>query len=408
MAAAVGDRVELEISKVVHGGFGLARHDGFVVFVAGTLPGERVSAEISRIAKSHAFAHALAITEPSPHRVPHIWPEADVSRPVTERAGGADFGHIDLDYQRVVKSEIISDALLRVGHADPGVCGSIPVRALAGEPNGSGYRTRVTVHVDANGRVGPYAEGTHTVVPVQTLPLATPEINALGAHRSTWPDKRSLRLIHPSTGDARIVDSSLPPAGMIETVSGMNFVLDDRVFWQVHSHAPSALAEVVTRLIEAHGPDPKAEHWDLYGGVGLFARVLTHHFGEDSRVVSVESDRDASGYARENLSGFPHAKALSMETLRYLRSLEREAKASSRGSLGCVVLDPPRQGAGREVVNLISAQNPQVVIYVACDPMALARDVATFQSLGFHLAFVDALDLFPHTHHVEVVAAFQR
>ena len=154
--------------------------------------------------------------------------------------------------------------------------------------------------------------------------------------------------------------------------------------------------------------DPDAWHLDLYGGVGLFAAALAELGG--TRVTSVESDPRATEHAGENLAEWVGARAETARVDRFVSRLAAEATARERDRLarGVTVLDPPRSGAGRDVVDAVATLEPSAVVYVACDPVALARDVATFRAAGYELRRVSAFDLFPNSHHIEAVATFVR
>ena len=155
----------------------------------------------------------------------------------------------------------------------------------------------------------------------------------------------------------------------------------------------------------------EATHLDLYGGVGLFAATLGDLGGSGTRVVSVESDPRATEHAGENLAEWVGARAEMDRVDRFVSRLGAEASARERERLarGVVLLDPPRAGAGADVVAGIAALAPSAIVYVACDPVALARDLATFAELGYRAHDgVRGLDLFPNSHHVEAVAVLRR
>ncbi|MBG0719176.1 class I SAM-dependent RNA methyltransferase, partial [Microbacterium sp. 2C] len=182
-------------------------------------------------------------------------------------------------------------------------------------------------------------------------------------------------------------------------------------FWQVHRLAAATLTAAVRDALEtAGGVDPAAHHLDLYGGVGLFAAAIAEAGGPGTRVTSVESDARATEHAGENLSEWVGARAETARADRYLATLAAQAGAAERARLarGVVLLDPPRAGAGREVVDGIAGFDPASVVYVACDPVALARDLGTFRAHGYEQLRIDAFDLFPHSHHVEAVAVLAR
>jgi len=400
MKPGVGDRLELEVSKVVHGGLGLARHEGFVLFVKGTLPGETVVCEVTHVRKNHAFADLLEVTSPSSHRVRHIWPKADYSRPSEDRAGGADFGHIERGHQLEIKAEILQQTLRQFAGMSESELSGVHVTAPDGDCDGLHWRTRVTLHVDERGRAGPRAEGSHRVIPVSSLPLATEALNRLGAHTSSWEGHHSLRLVDSSEDGARMVIDRQTPQRIRERVGDHVFELSDQGFWQVHHAAASTLHRAVSGAVRRHTFDESVEHLDLYGGVGLFATALLDGLGHGAHVVSVEADADAVSYAQKNLSRFHHAQSIARSTEAFVS----QVNADSLQRLGVVVLDPPRAGAGQAVVTALMKRTPQLVVYVACDPVALARDISHFTKDGYRVESVSGFDLFPHTHHMEAIA----
>jgi tRNA/tmRNA/rRNA uracil-C5-methylase (TrmA/RlmC/RlmD family) len=136
--------------------------------------------------------------------------------------------------------------------------------------------------------------------------------------------------------------------------------------------------------------------WDLYGGVGLFAAVLAEQVGPAGAVVLVESGRDAVADAEANMADLPQVRCVIGRVERTVPEITERPDV--------VVLDPPRKGAGRAVVDQIADRAPARVVYVACDPAALARDVALFAERGYELVKLRAFDAFPMTQHVECVA----
>ena len=405
MKPSVGDRLELEISKVVHGGFGLARHEGFVIFVKGVLPGETVTAELHEVKKSHGYAHLLDVSAASPYRKSHIWPEADHARPIHSRVGGADYGHIQRDYQLELKRLILEDSLVRFGRVGEDLAGRVSVRALPGDDSGLHWRTRTTLHVSDDGTVGPYAEATHTVVPVTSLPLSTRESESLGVLSGDFAGHQRIRIVHPSRSEPRLIIDQQRPEPITEWVGEIPFQLSDQSFWQVHRSAANALFDSVATAVRGLSVNPEAIHWDLYGGVGLLARALIDSIGPNARVISVESDEQASLFAGTNLSEFSGATAVSSPTEEYLARPDSDFGPTP---IGVVVLDPPRSGAKETVVHGICDRNPEAVVYVACDPVALGRDLGLFRERGYTPTHIEGLDLFPHTHHFETVVTLNK
>ncbi|GAA3897606.1 class I SAM-dependent RNA methyltransferase [Microbacterium invictum] len=462
-----GDLVDLDVTDVAHGGVFVARHEGRVVFVPDAIPGERVRARLTDTRKSSFWrGEALEVLAASPHRRPHVWRQADIDTAPEDRPGGADFGHIALDHQRELKLHVVRDALQRIGGLDLPVTieGAHPARDADGAElatetaDGTGWRTRVSLHVDDAGRIGPYAARSHRVIEVDDLPLATGAI-AAAALQSRSADGGGLDFIQPADGRVRIVarpDSrgaghlrsapehaadrragsprngtergrssrggaargprrggarAIDPAAaevLTEVVGGREFRVGAGGFWQVHRLAATTLTDLVTDGVES--VDPDAWHLDLYGGVGLLAAAVAFIGGPATKITTVESDPRATDHAGANLADWVGARAETGRVDRWLAQLAATASPSQRARLenGVVVLDPPRAGAGREVVERLVELNPARVVYVACDPVALSRDLAIFRTHGFTAQNVRAVDLFPHSHHVEAVTVLSR
>jgi tRNA/tmRNA/rRNA uracil-C5-methylase (TrmA/RlmC/RlmD family) len=159
------------------------------------------------------------------------------------------------------------------------------------------------------------------------------------------------------------------------------------------------LTSCVLGFIVKAGFKKEENNLDLYGGVGLFASALAGKFGKDVRVTTVEAYKQATEDAKLNIADMPKAQAICTPVERFLNT-EKAADT--------IILDPPRSGAGAKVVGQILKLEPRHVVYVACDPVALARDLKQFLAAGYELAGIRAFDLFPHTHHVEAVASLVR
>lgn len=429
----IGDEIELEITNIAHGGVCVARHNGRVVFVADAIPGERVVARVTETRKkSFARASTVRVIEASPYRREHVWAEAAIERDPEERVGGAEFGHIDLQHQRALKKFVIEDSLKRFAGIEP----KVTVHAAPGddERNGLGWRTRVKLHVDENGVVGPYASRSNRVIAVSALPLASGELNNIAPLTELMPDVDEIDLVAPSgsapnLSEPRMLLRYLDAHGqrsrdrigagdlIHEQVGSRVFQVSAGGFWQVHREAAGVLSQVVSqiisRAIEADEFEADAPNLDLYGGVGLLAAAMGDAAGSSKfKVTSVESDSRATDFAAENLADWVGARSLTARVDLYLRDLVNEARGSEhtaeRIRRATYVIDPPRSGAGGDVCNSLIELSPQRIIYVACDPVALARDLATLTRGGYQLESLEGHDLFPHTHHVEAIAVLRR
>ena len=394
----VGRSFEVDIEKVAHGGIFVARHEGRVVFVSHVLPGERVKVRVFEDAgKGFCRAEPIEIIKFSQDRVTHFWKEAGVGG-----AGGAEFGHMKLARQRELKADVLEEALDRFA----GLKQRVTVEAAPGddESNGLAYRTRIQLHVDDQGFVGPYRERSHEVVRVKTLPLAVEDIQEMEFHHKNYQSVEKIEVMASSTGQLQwLIDKKLQgDERLIERAGGRTFRITGGGFWQVHKKAPDVLTSAVNAFIEKAGVlKLGADNLDLYGGVGLFSGTIAAKFGEDLRMTTVESFKQATADATLNLKDLPNVKAVCEPVERFLAPHKDETGEAT------VVLDPPRSGAGAKVVGQLLKLAPKHIIYVACDPVALARDLKTLLE-HYDLDGIRAFDLFPHTHHVETIASLVR
>ena len=401
----LGQFLELDIEKVAHGGIFVARHDSRVVFVSGAISGERVRVHIFEDrGGSFARGEVVEVITPSPDRVKHFWPEAEYTADGAG-AGGAEFGHIKLDRQRELKADVLQEALERFA----GIEKRVEVQSVGNDDlkNGLGYRTRVQLNVDASGEPGPFRERSHEVVPVRDLPLAVDEINELGLHRKKSPNVTKIEIASSSTGQLQwlINAKGFGDERLVERAGGRTFRLSPGAFWQVHRDGAETLAKEVVRMAKAAGFTNTAENLDLYGGVGLFSGALAAAFGLDLKITTVENGKQAGEDARRNLVDIKAAKSVTAPVERFLD------ERASQGTLpkgSTVVLDPPRAGAGKHVVSRLLELEADHIIYVACDPVAVARDLKPLIEGGYRIADITAFDLFPHTHHFETVVSLVR
>jgi tRNA/tmRNA/rRNA uracil-C5-methylase (TrmA/RlmC/RlmD family) len=398
----LGKELDLEVTGVAHGGISVARHEGRVVFVSDAIPGEVVRARITEDSKKSFWrAETVAVVTASEFRQPHVWSAASIDRAPEDRAGGAEFGHIRIDHQRELKRQVLVDSLKRMA----GVDREVAVEPVPGNADGTGWRTRVRLQVDADGTPGPFAARSHRVIAVNDLPLATAGVEAAAPLDQRFPGVEHVEVLEPSTGAARLIVGRQKPTVIRERVGEREFRVDDGGFWQVHRAAAETLTAAVQDAVDDALFDPRARNLDLYGGVGLLAAALGDRFGGTIRITSVESDPRATEHAVQNLSDWLGARAVTARVERWIAEL---AASGERLGGATVVLDPPRSGAGKDVVEALTALQPEQLVYVACDPVALARDVGLFAERGYELAMLRAFDLFPNTHHVEAVARLVR
>ncbi|WP_068395759.1 class I SAM-dependent RNA methyltransferase [Kribbia dieselivorans] len=400
----VGDEVEVVVGAVAHGGHFVARHEGRVIFVRHTLPGERVRVRITDGGPGERFLRgdAVEVLEPSADRVS---PPCAFSGP--GMCGGCDFQHVDLARQRLLKADVVREQFERLaGIGDLGdlvvepVEGSVP-ETLAGLR----WRSRVEFAVGEDGRAGLRRHRSHAIVPIDDCVIADPRIIDTGVLGRTWAGEKAVDVIAPAVGETVVVPvpSGDPGPDVTETVAVAGrehaYAVAARGFWQVHTGAPNTFVDAVMAAAEAR---PGEKVIDLYSGAGLFSVPLAHAVGERGAVQGVESDRSAVEHAVANLAATPWAQAKRDRVDRWLN-----AAARTRRRADLVVLDPPRTGAKRAVLRDVVGLRPRRIVYVACDPAALARDAGYLREFGWSLTGLRALDAFPMTHHVECVAVFE-
>lgn len=398
------ERVEVMVTEVAHGGHCVARYEGMVVFVRHALPGERVIAEITEVHQGYARSEAVTILDASPDRVtpPCPWSGPDA-------CGGCDLQHVAPPAQLAWKAAVVRQQLARLAHLDLVVRVEPLPEPVKGDP---GWRTRVRYTVDSTGRAGLRKHRSHEVVPVDRCMIAHPAIQELPVLQENWPDVDAVETVYPAGGPAIVVTD--PQAPIVEHAAGRDFTIAAGGFWQVH---PAAADTLVGAVMDQLKPQPGETAWDLYGGAGLFAAAVAQAVGVTGHVTLVESAPQSAAAARQNLAGLPVrviegavertvvAKRSSKKPARSRSSMPlRGGAAAVQGPVDLVVLDPPRTGAGKQVVAAVCNAGPRAVSYVACDPAALARDIAFFADHGWRLEALRAFDLFPFTHHVECVA----
>lgn len=387
----MGVNLRVKIEKVAHGGVFVARHEGRVIFVTGAIDGEVVDVEVTEDAGKFLRATVTNVVEASEFRQPHFW------KAVREGAGGAEFGHITLEHQRTLKSQVLAEALQRMADIEL----ETAVEAIPGDVDGLHYRTRVQLNVDATGTAGPMRPRSNDAVFTPTLPLAVSEIEELGLQLKNWNGVKKISIAASSTGDLQwMVDGKLNGSErLIERAAGRTFRLSSGAFWQVHKEAANVLTKSVFEAAELLELDPTKPVLDLYAGAGLFSATMAAKYPSTS-FTAVENNKQAVSDGSKSAIDLSNLKFEKSDVLQYLR-----IASAKPGSFDTVVLDPPRSGAAGKVIEQLVKLRPRNIVYVACDPVALARDLGSLSKAGYQLRGLKSLDIFPHTHHFEAVAA---
>lgn len=399
--------IELDITDVAHGGVCVGRFDGRVVFVRGALPGERVRATVTKQRSKLWNAVVVDVIEASPHRVNHPWPDGGAGQ-----TGAADLGHATLEYQRELKSEVLANVVRRIGgeeleaHVRAGA--GIPLVEGIGDGDGWGTRTRIDL-VKMDSGFGMFREQSHDLVSLDSMPLAVPDL-AHFVFGQDWDDSFApgtrVRAVSPSSGEnvlftdhgAFVAPGDVGDDAVWESVSDRDHLYDYRVngggFWQIHYKAP---AELLIRVLAGAKLSAGMSVLELFAGAGLFSVPLARAVGETGSFESVEGTKAAVHDARQNLVDYPwaHARAGQIDG------------GLSDVSADVVVADPPRSGLGVALAQTLGKSEAERIVLVSCDPASMARDVSKMVESGRQVISMKALDIFPHTHHFEVVTVLQ-
>jgi len=386
----IGEVIQVEIGPVAHGGHFVARHNNQVIFVRHGITGEIAKIKITAVTSKIAHADVIEVITPASTRV--IPPCSYAGK-----CGGCDFQHVQIDRQREFKRNIILEQFLRIGKIDLLQMGfDLKVEAI--EPlDGLHWRTRMEFAVSNGGRIGFYGARSNDVVEINDCLIADSRMNVSILANRTWKSDARVEVAVSSTGEVSVVRSGRSisgPTQLIEQVGGSSLKISPNAFWQSHKLAPTTLVKAVISRLEIK----KSDHiCDLYSGVGLFASAIVNEISDLGFLTLIESDKTAVADARKIFANRMNVKILQGLVAQQLSIVKRA---------DLIVLDPPRTGAGEVVVKQMVKFKPRKIIYVACDPAALARDSKTLLDLGYKLDHISGYDLFPMTQHIECVAGF--
>ena len=423
-----GQIVEVLIEKGVYRGRGLGRLEGRVVFVRRAHPGDRVRARVTEVHAGWAEGALVEVLAAAPER-------RESPCPYAPRCGGCSHQDLGYDAQLRVKESVLRESLRRAGAPWDG-----PV-VVHPSPE-SGWRMRASLHFSSGGKgleLGLLEEGTHRVVDVSACLQLSERMNgaaralrdALAGTPALAPRLRGLDLLEPPDGGTLLasLETTLGPdevravaslAARVPGLDGFGVATGPRLHWlrgtpyveasvlgvvlrarpRSFFQANRFLLEPLARTVVDLVPVGDGRIVDLYAGVGLFALPLAAR-GE-REVLAVEGAPPAAEDARWA------ARRNGLERVRVLTGDVAKALADLPGAGERVVLDPPRTGAGREVVSLLAGRAPASIVYVSCDPPTLGRDLAAFLARGYRPDVVHLFDLFPDTFHMETVVRLRR
>ncbi len=388
--------MELELTGFAPGGKAVAHApDGRVVFVEYGIPGERVVARVTEEHPTFLEASATEVLTPSPHR---IEPRCEYFG----RCGGCQLQHVTYEQQLVLKTAVVRDQLERIGGFD-----AAPLREMIGMDEPWAYRNHMRFTARLEGYVGFMERGTHRFLRVERCPIAIDRINeVLDAVQDATTGTRQITirageqsgelLVQPSLqwrdGREEAVESG--QRWYSERLLGRDFRVSSAAFFQVNTRQAERLAQLVIERVDGAAPDVAL---DAYSGVGTFAALLA---ASVPQVLAIEESAAAGEDAEENFAGLDNVTLLIGSVEQMLPDLSPAPDV--------VVIDPPRAGMRREVVDAMLASTVRRLVYVSCDPATLARDLRLLVDGGFELSEVQPIDMFPQTQHIECVTTLDR
>jgi tRNA/tmRNA/rRNA uracil-C5-methylase (TrmA/RlmC/RlmD family) len=394
----------LETGPAANGGSCVARHDGRVVFVRYALPGEKVRVRVTNERGSYWHADVVEVIEASPDRIESLCPIAGA-----DGSGCCDQAFVAPEALRTIKGQVVANQLQRLGGYDWDGSEHFSAEAV-GTTGATGWRTRVRLEVGADGKPGFHRyHSDDLVTDLRCGQLPDGLLDELPADRVHTGDQ--LHVVRDDDGVRHVVSGGPKRRTRviegeyegIQKVSGRAWALPVTAFWQAHSDA----AQVYSSLVdEWSGLGPAMTAWDLYGGAGVFAATLGAAVGESGHVVSVDTSRAATRAGRTALADLPQVSLITESVRRALSA--RTGKDGLGATADVAVLDPPRAGAGREVIDQIAAAGVPRVIHIGCEAAAFARDIGLYRGHGYTVEELKVYDAFPLTHHVECFALLTR
>ncbi|MEN9324895.1 MAG: hypothetical protein RL414_649 [Actinomycetota bacterium] len=389
---AVGDRITVDIGNVAHGGHFIARHEGQVIFVRYGITGEKAIVEITSVSSKVVRGDAVEILEASPARVT---PPCAYAHP--GGCGGCDFQYIDVAFQRELKRRVVIEQFARLG----GLTVDLEVEGV--EPrDGLHWRSRMDFAVSPSGHLGLFGHRSNDVIEIDDCLIAAEGMHVSEVAKRKWNGPERVEIAYSGHSGKSQVNISRAgrsisgPTELTEVVHGATYSISASSFWQSHIMAPTTLVDAALEKLGLRNGDVVC---DLYGGVGLFAAAMAKKVGPTGMVHLIELDKRATADAKK---AFAAAKNVQVSVGKVENELRKVRKAD------VLLLDPPRTGAGKEVVEEMLRLAPRTIVYVSCDPASLARDAKFLTEGGYSIEHLVGYDLFPMTSHIECVVQFSR
>lgn len=447
----VTDEIEVSIEKLSNLGFGIAKHEGLVVFVENACPGDKLKVKITKLNKNWANAQIIEVLEKSPHRV-----EPFCS--MYNACGGCQLQFIDYDYQLELKKEIIEDAMRNIGNLDIEVKNPIP------SPQNQHYRHKVQypiaqTKVSKRILAGYYKPKSHEITNIKCCPIQ-PEIcdkiidfirnSAFDFAISGYDEKKhagdlrhAVLRVSKATGKVLVVlvvnstkmferlkdfaqnlyDNFKEVSGVCvnfnskktnvilgentELVAGKDFIkeriidktfrIGPKTFFQINPESAENIFAFVKDYVKNNFDQPTV--LDAYAGVTSFGISVCDSC---KKVVSVEENKEAVNLAAETIE-LNEIKNIELHNMDTEKFFEKELKTKKR-KFDAVILDPPRKGCSEKCLEDAMKLSRGKIIYISCNPATLARDLKYLTSKGASVEFIQPFDMFCHTYHIESVA----
>ncbi len=399
---------DLTIDSLAHGGEGVGRIDGKAHFVPGVMPGERAEIEVTREKRKWARGRVLRLIEPSPDRV-------EPPCPAFATCGGCTWQFAAYERQLEWKREIVAGQLAHLGGL-----GDVVVHPTMAPSPPFAYRNRMDFSV-VGGRPALHQRASNRLVALSECPLLCRELADRFAKLGDLSGVRKVVLrAGVNTGDALIlVEGAIPPqagdwdASVVartrdglhtrhgrpwfeEEIDGVRFRIPADAFFQVNTAGAEALVELVSDAAAVTSDDLLL---DGYAGVGLFAATVGR---SAAHVITIDSGKAAFHAVGVNLERSVPGRFGSL-----LGPFE-EVASTVRERWDVAVVDPPRAGLGADGIAAVSGAAPRTIVLISCDPAALARDARLLGDAGYAPEWVQPMDLFPQTYHIETVTRFRR
>ncbi len=397
---AAGGELTVVAGAPANGGSCVAHHEGRVVFVRYALPGERVRVRVTADGSSYWHAEVVEVIVPSDDRIASLCPIAGV-----DGAGCCDLAFATPEAARALKAHVVANQLQRLGghHWSGAESGAEPL-ADSGQ---TGWRTRVRLDVGADRCPGFHRyHSDELVTDLRCAQLPDGMLDGLAV--PDWPPAAQLHVAVDDNGERHVV-RTLREGGRtatkvmqgnyeaVQRVGGRTWRVPVTAFWQAHRDAGRVYSELVADWAQ---PATGMTVWDLYGGAGVFAAVLGDAVGESGRVVTVDTSRAATRAGRAALADLPQVEIVTDSV--------RRALTGERATADVAVLDPPRAGAGRDVIDILAAAGVPRVVHIGCEAASFARDIGLYLGHGYTVEKIKVFDAFPLTHHAECVALLTR